>query len=102
MFWIPFLPFGIVLQVEFEQSVVSGLGTVCVKGFHEPYSDSGGGGIVRSGASSPQKPILVSPGEKYVKYKDAWKGLWSGGYRGSVCDNIVIDVRRIKDPNLIL
>lgn len=50
----------LLVQVEFEQTVVGGLGTVCVKGFHEPYSDSTGGGVVRAGASSPQKPVLVS------------------------------------------
>eukprot|EP00752_Nemacystus_decipiens_P018676 g16743.t2 len=46
-------------EVEFEQTVVGGLGTVCVKGFHEPYTDSAGGGVVRAGGASPQKPILV-------------------------------------------
>lgn len=52
--------FLLLVQVEFEQTVVGGLGTVCVKGFHEAYSDSAGGGIVRAGGSSPQKPVLVS------------------------------------------
>eukprot|EP00903_Cladosiphon_okamuranus_P011448 g10785.t1 len=46
-------------KVEFEQTVVAGLGTVCVKGFHEPYSDSGPGSTRLGGGSSPQKPILV-------------------------------------------
>lgn len=48
------------VQVEFEQSVVAGLGTVCVKGFHQSFEAG-----VPSGEAAPEKPVLVSK-SKYV------------------------------------
>ncbi|CAM9569585.1 unnamed protein product, partial [Ectocarpus sp. 8 AP-2014] len=41
-------------QVEFEQSVVAGLGTVCVKGFHQSFEAGG-----PSREAAPEKPVLV-------------------------------------------
>lgn len=43
------------MQVEFEQSVVAGLGTVCVKGFHQSFEAA-----VPSAEAAPEKPVLVS------------------------------------------
>ncbi|CAM9901769.1 unnamed protein product, partial [Ectocarpus sp. 13 AM-2016] len=42
------------VQVEFEQSVVAGLGTVCVKGCHQSFEAG-----VPSGEVAPEKPVLV-------------------------------------------
>lgn len=43
------------MQVEFEQSVVAGLGTVCVKGFQQSFEAG-----VPSAEAAPAKPVLVS------------------------------------------